>query len=115
MCLLIKLNDGIVCNGEYPHMTLMRNRYPPKYSNLVIKECLKFKEFKYEYEQRINSDDSDNSINTTKKGDYIQRKQITIDENKVIVYFLLFEKPFDIKGEMHAFEKDEVDFNDNNE
>ena len=115
MCLLIKLNDGIVCNGEYPHMTLMRNRYPPKYSNLVIKECLKFKEFKYEYEQRINSDDSDNSIKTTKKGDYIQRKQITIDENKVIVYFLLFEKPFDIKGEMHAFEKDEVDFNDNNE
>ena len=104
-----------MCNGEYPHMTLMRNRYPPKYSNLVIKECLKFKEFKYEYEQRINSDDSDNSINTTKKGDYIQRKQITIDENKVIVYFLLFEKPFDIKGEMHAFEKDEVDFNDNNE
>ena len=115
MCLLIKLNDGIVCNGEYPHMTLMRNRYPPKYSNLVIKECLKFKEFKYEYEQRINSDDNDNSIKTTKKGDYIQRKQITIDENKVIVYFLLFEKPFDIKGEMHAFEKDEVDFNDNNE
>ena len=114
MCLLIKLIDGIVCNGDYPHMTFMRNRYPPKYSNLVIKECLKFKEFKYEYDKRINNSDEDN-ISTTKSGDYIQRKQITIDENKVVVYFVLFEKPFDIKGEMHAFEKDDVNINDNNE
>ena len=115
MCLLIKLNDGIVCNGEYPHMTLMRNKYPPKYSNLVIKECLKFKDFKYEYDKRINGADDDNGISTSKKEDYINKKQITIDETKVIVYFVLFEKSFDIKGEMHAFEKDDININENNE
>jgi hypothetical protein len=115
MCLLIKLNDGIVCNGEYPHMTLMRNKYPPKYSNLVIKECLKFKDFKYEYDKRINGADDDNGISTSKKENYINKKQITIDETKVIVYFVLFEKSFDIKGEMHAFEKDDININENNE
>ena len=115
MFLLIKLNDGIVCNGEYPHMTIMRNKYPPKYSNLVFKECLKIKEFKYEYEKRINNNNSDgnNEINTTKNNDFIQRKQIVIDETKVIVYYTLFDKPFDIKGTIYAFERDDgiIDIN----
>ena len=115
MFLLIKLNDGIVCNGEYPHMTIMRNKYPPKYSNLVIKECLKIKDFKYEYEKRINNNNSDgnNEINTTKNNDFIQRKQIVIDETKVIVYYTLFDKPFDIKGTIYAFERDDgiIDIN----
>ena len=117
LCLLIKLNDGIVCNGEYPHMTIIRNKYPPKYSNLVIKECLKIKEFKYEYDKRIknlkNDENNNEIISTSKKEDFIQRKQITIDENKVIAYFVLFEKSFDVKGTMHAFEKDDIIINDN--
>ena len=115
MCLLIRLNDGIVCNGEYPHMTIIRNKYPPKYSNLVIKECLKLKELKYQYDKSINiNQDNMSEISTTKKEDFIQRKQIVIDENKVIVYFVIFEKPFDVKGTMHAFERDD-NSNDNND
>ena len=115
MCLLIRLNDGIVCNGEYPHMTIIRNKYPPKYSNLVIKECLKLKELKYQYDKNINiNQDNMSEISTTKKEDFIQRKQIIIDENKVIVYFVIFEKPFDVKGTMHAFERDD-NSNDNND
>ena len=119
MCLLIKLNDGIVCYGDYPHMTIMRNKYPPKYSNLVIKECLKIKEFKYEYEKRINNiknnDENNGMITTTKKEDFIQRKQIVIDDNKVIVYYVLFEKSFDVKGTMHAFEREDSVNNENND
>ena len=119
MCLLIKLNDGIVCYGDYPHMTIMRNKYPPKYSNLVIKECLKIKEFKYEYEKRINNiknnDENNGMITTTKKEDFIQRKQIVIDDNKVIVYYVLFEKSFDAKGTMHAFEREDSVNNENND
>ena len=115
MCLLIRLNDGIVCNGEYPHMTIIRNKYPPKYSNLVIKECLKLKELKYQYDKSINiNQDNMSEISTTKKEDFIQRKQIVVDENKVIVYFVIFEKPFDVKGTMHAFERDD-NSNDNND
>ena len=118
LCLLIKLNDDIVCYGEYPHMTIVRNKYPPKYSNLVIKECLKIKEFKYEYDKRIknlvNNGDNSGIISTTKKEDFIQRKQIVIDENKVIAYFVFFEKSFDVKGTMHAFERDDSMNNDNN-
>ena len=114
MCLLIRLNDGIVCNGEYPHMTIIRNKYPPKYSNLVIKECLKLKELKYQYDKSINiNQDNMSEISTTKKEDFIQRKQIVIDENKVIVYFVIFEKPFDVKGTMHAFERDDNSNDDN--
>jgi hypothetical protein len=115
MCLLIRLNDGIVCNGEYPHMTIIRNKYQPKYSNLVIKECLKLKELKYQYDKSINiNQDNMSEISTTKKEDFIQRKQIVVDENKVIVYFVIFEKPFDVKGTMHAFERDD-NSNDNND
>ena len=115
MCLLIRLNDGIVCNGEYPHMTIIRNKYPPKYSNLVIKECLKLKELKYQYDKSINiNQDNMSEISTTKKENFIQRKQIVVDENKVIVYFVIFEKPFDVKGTMHAFERDD-NSNDNND
>ena len=119
LCLLIKLNDDIVCNGEYPHMTIIRNKYPPKYSNLVIKECLKIKEFKYEYDKRVknltNNEGNNGIISTTKKEDFIQRKQIVIDDNKVIAYFMLFEKSLDVKGTMHAFERDDSINNDNND
>ena len=110
LCLLIKLNDGIICSGNYPHMTIMRNKYPPKYSNTVIKECLKIKEIKYKYEKKISGEKEENdeiSTNKENQGDFIRKKQIKIDESLVIAYFVLFEKPFDIKGEMHAFEKDE--------
>ena len=109
LCLLIKLNDGIICSGEYPHMTIVRNKYPPKYSNLVIKECLKFKDIKNEYDKRINKDKENNNevISTSKKEDFIERKQIVVDENKVIAYFVLFEKSFDVKGIMHAFERED--------
>ena len=115
LCLLIKLNDGIVCSGEYPHMTIARNKYPPKYSNLVIKECLKFKEIKTQYDKRINNENDSDSINTNKIEDLFQRKQIVIDENKVIAYFVLFEKSFDVKGVMHAFEKEDNITNENND
>ena len=115
MCLLIKLNDGIVCSGEYPHMTIARNKYPPKYSNLVIKECLKFKEIKTQYDKRINNENDNDSINTNKIEDFFQRKQIVIDENKVIAYFVLFEKSFDVKGVMHAFEREDNITNENND
>ena len=111
MCLLIKFNDGIICSGNYPHMTIMRNKYPPKYSNTVIKECLKIKEIKNKYDKKISgekNEDEDDIINTSEsKGDFIKKKQIKIDENFVLVYFVLFEKPFDIQGIMHAFEKDD--------
>ena len=113
ICLLIKLNDGIVCYGDYPHMTIMRNKYPPKYSNLVIKECLKLKEFKYEYEKRMSNENNSEIITNNKKEDYIQRKQITIDNNKVIVYYVLFEKSFEVKGVMHAFEREDSTNNEN--
>ena len=116
MCLLIKLNGGIICSGNYPHMTIMRNKYPPKYSNTVIKECLKIKEIRNKYEKKISGEKEDeDNINTDNenKGDFIQRKQINIDENLVIVYFVLFEKPFEVQGIMHAFERD--DKSNNNE
>ena len=115
LCLLIKLNDCIVCSGEYPHMTIARNKYPPKYSNLVIKECLKFKEIKFQYDKRINNENDSDSINTNKIEDFFQRKQIVIDENKVIAYFVLFEKSFDVKGVMHAFEREDNITNENND
>ena len=109
LCLLIKLNDGIVCSGNYPHMTIMRNKYPPKYSNTIIKECLKVKEIKYKYDKKISEEKEKEEINTNdeNKGDYIQRKQIKVDENLVMVYFILFEKSFDVQGTMHAFEKED--------
>ena len=110
LCLLIKLNDGIICSGNYPHMTIMRNKYPPKYSNTVIKECLKIKEIKYKYDKIISGEKEENEEITTNKenkGDFVRKKQIQIDENLVLAYFVLFEKPFDIQGIMHAFEKDE--------
>ena len=111
MCLLIKLNDGIICSGNYPHMTIMRNKYPPKYSNTVIKECMKIKEMKYKYDKKLTGEkeEADNEINTNNenKGDFIIRKQIKIDESSVLVYFVLFEKTFDVQGIMHAFERDD--------
>ena len=117
LCLLIKLNDGIICSGNFPHMTIMRNKYPPKYSNTVIKECLKIKELKKKYDKKISGEKDEEeedeiSTSTEAKGDFIRKKQIKIDENFVIVYFVLFEKPFDVQGTMHAFERD--DSNGNN-
>jgi hypothetical protein len=110
MCLLIKFNDGTICSGNYPHMTIMRNKYPPKYSNIVIKECMKIKEINYKYNKKINGEKEEDDIITTNnenKGDFIIRKQIKIDENLVMVYFVLFEKAFDVQGIMHAFERDD--------
>ena len=119
MCLLIKLNDGIICSGNFPHMTIMRNKYPPKYSNTVIKECLKIKEIKKQYDKKISGekDEEEDDISTSSeaKGDFIRKKQIKIDENFVIVYFVLLEKPFDVQGTMHAFEKDDNNNNINEE
>jgi hypothetical protein len=119
MCLLIKLNDGIICSGNFPHMTIMRNKYPPKYSNTVIKECLKIKEIKKQYDKKISgeNDEEEDDISTSSeaKGDFIRKKQIKIDENFVIVYFVLLEKPFDVQGTMHAFEKDDSNSNNNEE
>ena len=119
MCLLIKLNDGIICSGNFPHMTIMRNKYPPKYSNTVIKECLKIKELKKQYDKKISGekDEEEDDITTSSenKGDFIRKKQIKIDENFVIVYFVLLEKPFDVQGTMHAFEKDDSNSNNNEE
>jgi hypothetical protein len=119
MCLLIKLNDGIICSGNYPHMTIMRNKYPPKYSNTVIKECLKIKEIKKQYDNKISGekDEEEDGISTSSEaqGDFIRKKQIKIDENFVIVYFVLLEKPFDVQGTMHAFEKDDNNNNNNEE
>ena len=119
MCLLIKLNDGIICSGNFPHMTIMRNKYPPKYSNTVIKECLKIKEIKKQYDKKISGekDEEEDDISTSSeaKGDFIRKKQIKIDENFVIVYFVLLEKPFDVQGTMHAFEKDDSNSNNNEE
>jgi len=117
LCLLIKLNDGIICSGNFPHMTIMRNKYPPKYSNTVIKECLKIKELKKKYDKKISGEKDEEeedeiSTSTEAKGDFIRKKQIKIDENFVIVYFVLFEKPFEVQGTMHAFERD--DSNGNN-
>ena len=117
MCLLIKLNDGIICSGNYPHMTIMRNKYPPKYSNTVIKECMKIKEIKNKYDKIISGEKGDDenviSTNNDKKDDYIIRKQIKIDESLVFVYFVLFEKAFDVQGIMHAFEKEDNNNNNN--
>ena len=110
MCLLIKFNDGTICSGNYPHMTIMRNKYPPKYSNIVIKECMKIKEINYKYNKKINGEKEEDDIITTNnenKGDFIIRKKIKIDENLVMVYFILFEKTFDVQGIMHAFERDD--------
>ena len=119
MCLLIKLNDGIICSVNFPHMTIMRNKYPPKYSNTVIKECLKIKEIKKQYDKKISGekDEEEDDISTSSetKGDFIRKKQIKIDENFVIVYFVLLEKPFDVQGTMHAFEKDDSNSNNNEE
>ena len=108
LCLLIRLNDGIICSGNYPHMTIIRNKYPPKYSNTVIKECLKIKEIKNKYDQKLLKEKEEEiNTNNENKGDYIQRKQIKVDENLVIAYFILFEKSFDVQGTMHAFEREE--------
>ena len=115
LCLLIRLNDGIICSGNYPHMTIIRNKYPPKYSNTVIKECLKIKEIKNKYDQKLLKEKEEEiNTNNENKGDYIQRKQIKVDENLVIAYFILFEKSFDVQGTMHAFEREENN-NINNE
>ena len=108
LCLLVKLNDGIICNGEYPHMTIIRNKYPPKYSNFVIKECLKYKDIKNEYDKKMKNINNEDEINTNKKEDFIRRKQIVIDDNKVTAYFVLYEKSLEIKGTMHAFEKEDI-------
>ena len=116
ICLLIKLNDGIICSGNYPHMTIIKNKYPPKYSNIVIKECLKIKEIKNKYDKKISEkkeDEENINTNNDNKGDLIYRKQIKIDEIFVLVYFVLFEKSFEVQGIMHAFEKD--DGSNNNE
>ena len=55
--------------------------------------------------KNINNEDE---INTNKKEDFIRRKQIVIDDNKVTAYFVLYEKSLEIKGTMHAFEKEDI-------
>ena len=96
-------------------MTIMRNKYPSKYSNIVIKECLKIKEYKYKYDKKMYKEKNENEeeINTKneKMGDFIQRKQIKVDENLVMAYFVLFEKEIEVQGIMHAFEKEDINSN----
>ena len=114
ICLLVRLNEGIEIAGNFPHMTIIRNKYPPKYSNNVIKEFMKYKEIKTEYERVMFASNDLNNINTSKEikdqyfyGEFIKRRQIKIDDNLVWAYFIIFEKPFEVQGFMHAFEKDE--------
>ena len=115
LSLLIRFNDETICSGNYPHMTIMRNKYPPKYSNIVIKECLKIKEYKYKYDKKMYKEKNENEeeiyAKNEKIGDFIQRKQIKVDENLVMAYFVLFEKEVEVQGIMHAFEKEDINSN----
>ena len=77
---------------------------------------MNIKEIKNKYDKKISEkkeDEENINTNNDNKGDLIYRKQIKIDEIFVLVYFVLFEKSFEVQGIMHAFEKD--DGSNNNE
>ena len=97
--MIIKIQNGIVSNNKYPHVTGFINQYPPKASNDVLEKVLLNKDALEQYNKIINENNDINMDN-----DFIQKYNLKINKEDVDAYLNLFGKDIEIEGVMHAFE-----------
>ena len=97
--MIIKIQNGIVSNNKYPHVTGFINQYPPKASNDVLEKVLLNKDALEQYNKIINENNEINMDN-----DFIQKYNLKINKEDVDAYLNLFGKDIEIEGVMHAFE-----------